>query len=76
MTHVGSTASGLGNRFALWIRGHLLGEVPDEMAVCEFECERGQCLEEEWATCQRRITRAAGELMPEPVKGTEPPKRI
>jgi hypothetical protein len=73
MTHVGSAAPGLRNRLFLWIRGHLIGEVPNELALGEFDCKRSPCPEEEWETCERRITRAAGELMPESPKGMEPP---
>jgi hypothetical protein len=65
MISIGSTASGLWNRFSCWLRDHWLGEVSPEIALCEFDCKHGQCLQDEWATCQRRITRAAGELMPE-----------
>jgi hypothetical protein len=61
----------LWKRFSRWFRGHLLGEVPAEIALCEFDCPRGQCMEEEWETCQRRITRAAGELMPKSAKDPE-----
>jgi len=75
VTNVGSTPPGLWNRLFRWIGGHLLGEVPEDIALCEFDCKRSSCLEEELATCERRITRAAGELMPESPKGTEPPKQ-
>jgi hypothetical protein len=74
MTDASPTTPGLWNRFSRWIRGHLVGEVPPEIALCEFDCDRAPCPEEEWATCQRRITRAAGELIPESSKGPEPPK--
>ena len=66
MNQVGSTAAGLWNSFFRWFSGHLLGEVPDDIAWYEFDCKRAPCPEEEWATCERRINRAAGGLMPEP----------
>jgi len=68
MTDAAPSSSTLWNRLSRWFRGQLLGEVPPEIALCEFDCPRGQCLEDEWATCQRRLTRAAGGLMPESPK--------
>jgi hypothetical protein len=68
MTDAASSPSSLWNRLSRWFRGQLLGEVPAEIALCEFDCPHGQCLEDEWATCQRRIARATGELMPESSK--------
>jgi len=41
-------------------------EVPEDIAICEFDCRKGQCLYDEWATCERRISKAGGELMPSP----------
>lgn len=52
-------------RFVRWTRDQLVGDVPIEMALCEFDCARGECSMEEWATCERRHAQAAGELMPE-----------
>jgi hypothetical protein len=43
----------------------MVGDVPDEIALCEFDCPKGQCRQGEWDTCARRIRRAAGELCPE-----------
>jgi hypothetical protein len=47
-----------------WLCDQITQNVPDEDAVCEFDCRREQCGELEWATCQRRIARASGELWP------------
>lgn len=66
MNQVGSTAPGLWNSCFRWFSGHLLGEVPDDIPLCAFDCKRAPGPEEEWATCERRIHRAAGELLPEP----------
>ncbi len=30
-------------------------QVPNDVACCEFQCKRTQCLDEEWETCQRRL---------------------
>lgn len=43
----------------LWV-----GDVPEDVALCEFDCRKEQCHYDEWASCERRLTKAAGELMP------------
>lgn len=57
-------------RLWLWIRNQVVQEVPEDCALCEFDCRKGQCTMEEWATCERRLKRAAGELMPSPKKAS------
>jgi hypothetical protein len=54
----------------LWQRfkGALVKDVPEDMAVC-FDCRKDQCSQGEWDTCERRISKAAGELMPSPPPG-------
>src|SRR5262249_2263580 len=47
MTQVGSTAPSFFRCFL----SHLLDEVPDDIAWCEFG-QRAPCLEEEWTTCE------------------------
>jgi hypothetical protein len=47
-----------------WLSDQIIGEVPEDGALCEFDCRRLQCVEGEWDTCERRLHRAAGELMP------------
>jgi len=42
----------------------LVDDVPDDLAICEFDCRKLRCTQGEWATCDRRITRALGELSP------------
>jgi hypothetical protein len=51
-----------------WLRNQFIQEVPEDSALCEFDCRKGQCRMEEWETCDRRLTKAAGELMPSPQK--------
>jgi hypothetical protein len=50
----------------LWhrLKGHRVAGVPEEIALCEFDCRKGQCVENEWESCERLISKAAGELMP------------
>jgi len=56
-----------------WLKGQWVRDVPPESALCEFDCRKEQCLEGEWISCDRRLTRAAGELMPgPPAKPQEP----
>lgn len=47
-----------------WAKRHILTEVSEDYALCEFDCRKPQCVEGEWETCTRRLQRAAGELMP------------
>ncbi len=68
MTDAGLRAPGLWARLSGWIKDQLVGEVPLELAACEFECKRDQCLEGEWVSCQHRIQRATEELMHESSK--------
>jgi hypothetical protein len=60
--------SGGGNTF-LWLRQFVKRRVvdaaPEELAICEFDCRKAQCEQDEWAACERRIHRGAGELFPD-----------
>jgi hypothetical protein len=47
-----------------WIGEQLVGEVPDEDFICEFDCREPQCHRAKWESCPRRLTHAAGELLP------------
>ena len=44
-----------------WIKNRIVQDVPEEVALCEFECHKQQCTEREWQTCARRIASAAGD---------------
>ncbi len=48
-----------------WLKDQIAQDVPDADGLCEYDCRKEQCAEEEWATCERRIHKAAGELWPE-----------
>jgi len=39
-------------------------EVPEDVAVCEFDCRKGKCEQGEWEVCERRLTKGAGEPSP------------
>jgi hypothetical protein len=38
-----------------WLMGHLIQDVPDDLAVCEFDCRKPQCTQGDWENCQRRL---------------------
>lgn len=44
-----------------WLKKQIVDEVPPEIAVCEFDCEKTQCTLKEWNACPRRLRRGAGE---------------
>ncbi len=48
-----------------WIKNQFVQKIPDDIALCEFDCHRLQCTHEEWKQCPRRLGGAAGELRPE-----------
>ena len=58
----------LGALWQRWKRRWIAVDVPDDIALCEFDCRRGQCHYDKWASCERRLSKAAGELMPLNVK--------
>ena len=54
-------------RHKFWqaLADQIICQVPQDDALCEFDCRRPQCDRREWENCPRRLQRAAGELMPE-----------
>ena len=57
-----------GNSFhRLWqfVKRQIVDEVPEDSAICQFDCRKGQCQQREWETCDRRIRKGAGELFPD-----------
>jgi len=60
----------------LWqlMKNQIAQDVPASDGLCEYDCRKQQCTEEEWATCERRIGRAAGELWPEIKPASTPPQ--
>ncbi|MGK7885958.1 MAG: hypothetical protein AB4057_15215 [Crocosphaera sp.] len=43
------------NWFLKKLRGLFFSEVPDEIAACEFECRRLECLNENFVSCPKRL---------------------
>ncbi len=37
-----------------WLISHA-AEVPEEIAVCEFDCRKTECLTGDWIQCKRRL---------------------
>jgi hypothetical protein len=50
-------------KFAAWLKKDWIADVPPELAVCEFECRRNECLYEDWVCCQRRTSGLAKQLL-------------
>ena len=47
-----------------WVRNQIVQEPPEDSALCAMDCHKEQCTLGEWEVCERRLHRAAGELMP------------
>jgi hypothetical protein len=41
----------------LWLsfKNKIAQEVPPKIALCEFDCRKAQCAEDEWNTCEGRL---------------------
>ena len=40
-----------------WLTSAFVQDVPETVSACEFQCHRTTCLQAEWATCPRRLSR-------------------
>ena len=54
------------SKFWSRIKNSIVQDVPDGISLCEYDCRKLDCTLDEWAVCERRITKAAGELSPLP----------
>jgi hypothetical protein len=72
------TIQTLHKKFWQWMKNQTVQDVPASDGLCEYDCHKPQCTEEEWATCERRIQRAAGELWPQtnPAQTSVPPPKL
>jgi hypothetical protein len=59
------TIQTLHKKFWQWMKDQIVRDVPASDELCEYDCRKQLCTEEEWATCERRIQRAIGELRPD-----------
>jgi hypothetical protein len=44
------------------LSNHIVQDVPEAIALCEFDCHKAECTAKEWASCARRLNKAAAEL--------------
>ena len=42
------------DKFVFFLK-NIASEVPEDVAVCEFECDKAECLEGDWQHCERRM---------------------
>ena len=49
-----------GRKANRWLKDQIVQDVPQDIALCEFECRKGQCLMGEWESCERRLERLEG----------------
>ena len=47
-------------RMVMWLKKEIAQYVPDDIAYCEFDCGKKQCLYGEWSTCKRRLETLPG----------------
>ena len=38
-----------------WLKEQIVQDVPEDIALCEFDCRKGQCRMGEWESCERRL---------------------
>ena len=38
-----------------FLMNHLIQDVPESIAVCEFDCRHSDCTPEQWASCEHRL---------------------
>jgi hypothetical protein len=58
-------ATGFLTRFWEWTKRQIIRDVPEEITLCEYDCHEEQCSTPIWEKCDRRLSKAAGELMPQ-----------
>jgi hypothetical protein len=47
-----------------WIKDQVIQDVPKSIAVCEFDCRKGQCTMGEWKTCENRLHKIVKAFVP------------
>lgn len=50
-------------RLWTWLKAQYVAEVPEDIAVCEFDCRKTQCFYKQWTSCERRLSRSAAALV-------------
>ena len=51
------------NKLWHWLKTQWIEEVPDHLAICEFECRKSQCSSDDWARCVRRASNPPKKLV-------------
>ena len=46
-----------------WLRAQWVTEVPEDLAICEFECPASQCSWDDWAQCVHRVSNTREQLV-------------
>lgn len=46
------------DRLRRWFSDHLIQNVPEEVSICEYECQEPDCHIAKWALCEKRTTHA------------------
>ena len=49
-----------GRRVSARLRGHVVAEVSEHSAVCEFDCSKLECRHAHWDRCARRVANVTG----------------
>jgi hypothetical protein len=44
----------LSHRVKRWLINQVIQDVPEDVALCEFDCRKSQCRMGEWENCERR----------------------
>jgi hypothetical protein len=44
-------------RLQRWLSQHLVQSVPEEISICEYECQEPECHIAKWALCEKRVAR-------------------
>ena len=47
-----------------WFKAQWVAEVPDDLAICEFDCRKSQCSFDDWSRCTLRISNTPKEFVP------------
>ena len=45
------------------LRAQWVTEVPEDLAICEFECRKSQCSFDDWVQCVHRVSNIRKELV-------------
>ena len=67
------------NPLRLWqfVKRQIIADVPEDLAICEFDCRKEQCMDAEWASCERRIRKegckCVGDIAPSAINGIQVP---